>query len=95
MTIPTIGLSRPPAEPGGRPEGRVAQRDRGHARRAQREAPARGDEGGVSVRAARAEDVPLEEQRYSRRNLFRSLGGIVAEKGIVKMDEVKSRFTDV
>jgi hypothetical protein len=34
------------------------------------------------------------EQRYSRANLFRSLGGIVAEKGIVKIDEVKSRFTD-
>jgi hypothetical protein len=38
------------------------------------------------------ESVPVEEQRYSRRNLFRSLGGIVAEKGIAKVEEVKSRF---
>src|SRR6201999_3789927 len=26
------------------------------------------------------EELPVEEQRYSRRNLFRSLGGLVAEK---------------
>jgi hypothetical protein len=41
------------------------------------------------------EEIPIEDQRYSRRNLFRSLGGLVAEKGIVKIDEVKSRFTDI
>jgi len=40
------------------------------------------------------EEVPLEEQRYSRGNLFRSLGGLVADRGIMKIDEVKSRLTD-
>jgi hypothetical protein len=40
------------------------------------------------------EEKPLADQRYTRRNLFRSLGGIVAEKGIVKIEEAKSRFTD-
>jgi hypothetical protein len=41
-----------------------------------------------------AEPTPVEEQRYSRRNLFRSLGGIVAERSIDKVEEVKSRLTD-
>jgi hypothetical protein len=40
-------------------------------------------------------ETQLGEQRYSRRNLFRSLGGIIAEKGLVKIDETKSRLTDI
>jgi hypothetical protein len=40
-------------------------------------------------------ETALGEQRYSRRNLFRSLGGIIAEKGLVKIDETKSRLTDI
>jgi hypothetical protein len=46
------------------------------------------------VMTPREEPTPIEEQRYSRRNLFRSLGGLVADKGIAKVEEVKSRFTD-
>jgi len=46
------------------------------------------------VRTTPADELPLEEQRYSRGNLFRSLGELVAERGILKLDEVKSRFTD-
>jgi hypothetical protein len=40
------------------------------------------------------DEEPAEEQRYTRRNLFRSFGGLVAEKGIVKVEEAKSRFTE-
>jgi hypothetical protein len=49
---------------------------------------------GYALPTPDVEQKPVEEQRYTRRNLFRSLGGIVAEKGIVKIEEAKSRFTE-
>ena len=37
-------------------------------------------------------ETPIEDRRYSRRNLFRSLGGIVAERGIIAVESAKDRF---
>jgi hypothetical protein len=36
---------------------------------------------------------PLENRRYSRGSLFRSLGGIIAERGADAIDNAKDRFT--
>jgi hypothetical protein len=49
---------------------------------------------GYVLPAPAEEQEPVGEQRYTRRNLFKSLGGIVAEKGIVRIEEAKSRFTE-
>lgn len=40
-----------------------------------------------------APEVPVEHRRYSRGGLFRSLGGIIAERGADAIDEAKGRFT--
>ena len=36
---------------------------------------------------------PVEERRYSRGGLFRSLGGILAERGAEAVEDAKQRFT--
>ena len=38
------------------------------------------------------EPPPLEHRRYSRGSLFRSLGGILAERGVVAVESAKDRF---
>ena len=45
--------------------------------------------------AATPETPEPEEERFSRSNLFRSLGNAIAERGLLKIDEVKSRFDDL
>ena len=49
---------------------------------------------GYVMQAPEEDETPIGEQRFTRRNLFRSLGGIVAEKGLVRIEEAKSRFTE-
>jgi hypothetical protein len=36
--------------------------------------------------------IPPENRRYSRGSLFRSLGGIIAERGANAVDDAKDRF---
>ncbi|HEY4349026.1 MAG TPA: hypothetical protein VGM80_15730 [Gaiellaceae bacterium] len=36
--------------------------------------------------------IPLENKRYSRGGLFRSLGGLLAERGADAIDNAKDRF---
>ena len=43
---------------------------------------------------APAEDpTPVEHRRYSRGSLFKSLGGIIAERGNDAVEQAKERFT--
>jgi len=37
--------------------------------------------------------APVEERRYSRGGLFRSLGGMLAERGAEAVEDAKQRFT--
>jgi len=37
--------------------------------------------------------APVEERRYSRGSLFRSLGGMLAERGAEAVEDAKQRFT--
>ena len=39
------------------------------------------------------EELPVEERRYSRGGLFKSLGGILAERGVEAVESAKDRFT--
>ena len=39
-------------------------------------------------------DEPLENRRFSRRGLFRSLGGIVADRGMIAVEQAKDRLGD-
>ncbi len=39
------------------------------------------------------DEVPLEHRRFSRGGLFKSLGGILAERGAVAVESAKDRFT--
>jgi hypothetical protein len=36
--------------------------------------------------------IPVEDRRYSRGGLFRSLGGLVADRGIIAVEAAKDRF---
>ena len=38
------------------------------------------------------EETPVEDRRYSRGGLFRSLGGLVADRGIIAVEAAKDRF---
>ena len=40
-----------------------------------------------------AQEVPIEQRRYSRGGLFKSLGGILAERGVDAVESAKDRFT--
>ena len=42
--------------------------------------------------APAAPSVPVEQQRYSRGRLFRSLGGLIAERGLTAVESAKDRF---
>jgi hypothetical protein len=44
-------------------------------------------------RPAPPEPPPLEHRRYSRGGLLRSLGGILAERGVQAVEDAKGRFT--
>jgi hypothetical protein len=37
-------------------------------------------------------ELPVEERRYSRGGLFRSLGGLIAERGVEAVESAKERF---
>jgi hypothetical protein len=37
-------------------------------------------------------EIPVENRRYSRGGLFKSLGGLVAERGIIAVESAKDRF---
>ena len=37
-------------------------------------------------------ETPVENRRYSRGGLFRSLGGLVADRGIIAVEAAKDRF---
>jgi endogenous inhibitor of DNA gyrase (YacG/DUF329 family) len=43
--------------------------------------------------SARTQETPPEERRYSRAGLLRSLGGILAERGVEAVESAKDRFT--
>jgi len=40
----------------------------------------------------RAAPTPIEERRYSRGNLFRSIGGIIAERGAEAVESAKDKI---
>ena len=42
---------------------------------------------------APVDTTPVEERRYSRGSLFRSLGGMLAERGAEAVEDAKQRFT--
>jgi hypothetical protein len=41
--------------------------------------------------APRTDEVPPEERRYSRGKLFRSIGGLIAERGAVAVESAKGK----
>jgi len=38
------------------------------------------------------EDEPVENRRFSRGGLFRSLGGMIADRGVTAVESAKDRF---
>jgi hypothetical protein len=42
---------------------------------------------------ASEDTTPVEHRRYSRGGLFRSLGGILADRGVEVVEDAKQRFT--
>jgi hypothetical protein len=38
--------------------------------------------------------TPMEDRRYSRKGLFKSLGGLVAERGLAAAEAAKDRFNN-
>jgi hypothetical protein len=48
---------------------------------------------GPTRRPEPVDGTPIEERRYSRGGLFRSLGGILAERGVDAVESAKDRFT--
>lgn len=49
-------------------------------------------EGRVPPRQAAPPETPIEQRRYSRKGLFKSFGGILAERGAQAVESAKDRF---